>query len=53
MFLAIPLTFFCVFVFVFFCLFRAALRHMEIPTLGVESELQLLAYTTAIAMQDP
>jgi len=28
-------------------------RHMEIPRLGVESELQLPAYTIAIAMQDP
>ena len=27
--------------------------HMEVPRLGVESELQLLAYTTATAMQDP
>ena len=26
---------------------------MEVPRLGVESELQLLAYTTATAMQDP
>ena len=26
---------------------------MEIPQLGVESELQLLAYTTATAMPDP
>ena len=26
---------------------------MEIPRLGVESELQLLAYATAIAMLDP
>ena len=26
---------------------------MEVPMLGVESELQLLAYTTAIATQDP
>ena len=26
---------------------------MEIPRLGVKSELQLLAYTTAIAIQDP
>ena len=25
---------------------------MEVPRLGVESELQLLAYTAAIAMQD-
>ena len=26
---------------------------MEVPRLGVESELQLLAYTTATATQDP
>ena len=25
--------------------------HMEVPRLGVELELQLLAYTTATAMQ--
>ena len=36
-----------------FCLFRAALRrHMEVPRLGVESQLQLPAYTTATAMPD-
>ena len=36
------------------CLFRAAHWHMEVPRLGVESELQLPlpAYTTAIAMPD-
>ena len=28
-------------------------QHMEVPRLGVESELQLLAYATATAMQDP
>ena len=28
-------------------------RHMEIPRLGIESELQLLAYPTATATQDP
>ena len=27
--------------------------HMEVPRLRVELELQLLAYTTATAMQDP
>ena len=26
---------------------------MELPRLGIEWELQLLAYATAIAMQDP
>ena len=28
-------------------------RHMEVPRIGVESELQLPAYTTATAPQDP
>ena len=27
--------------------------QMDVPSLGVESELQLLAYTTAMTMQDP
>ena len=46
------LYFFFFFFFFFFLLFRAALKqHMEVPRLGVESELQLLAYTTAT--QDP
>ena len=27
-------------------------QHMEVPRLGVESELQLLAYATATAMPD-
>ena len=27
--------------------------HAEVPRLGVKSELQLLAYTIATAMQDP
>ena len=41
------------------CLFLVAGRdglqvwHMEFPRLGVESELQLLAYTTVIAMPYP
>jgi len=29
------------------------LRHMEVPRLGVETELQLLAYATATATWDP
>ena len=28
------------------------MQHMEVPSLGVQSELQLPAYTTATAMQD-
>ena len=27
--------------------------HTEVPRLGVESELEMLAYTTATAMPDP
>ena len=37
----------------FFCFLGPHLQHMEVPRLGVESELQLPAYTTATAMQDP
>ena len=29
------------------------LQHMEVPRLGIQSELQLLAYTTATATSDP
>ena len=32
--------------------FGLHLRHMEVPRLGVQSELQLPAYTTATATQD-
>ena len=41
--------------FFFFFLFKAGphLQHMEIPRLGVEQELQLLAYATATAIPDP
>ena len=28
------------------------MRHTDVPRLGVKSELQLLVYTTAIAMTD-
>ena len=38
--------------FVLFC-FRLHLQHMEVPRLGVDSELQLPAYITTTAMQDP
>ena len=41
------------FVFCFgFCFLGLYLTHMEIPRLGVESEVQLLAYATATAMPD-
>ena len=46
--------FFFWFSFIFiFCFLGSNPRHMEVPRLGVELELQLLAYTTATAMPDP
>ena len=36
----------------FFFFLRLYLRHMEVPGLGVELELQLQAYTIATAMWD-
>ena len=39
--------------FFFFFFLGPHLWHMEVPRLGVESELHLPAYTTAIATQDP
>ena len=38
--------------FFFFFFLGLHLWHMEVPRLGVESELQLTAYTTATAMPD-
>ena len=47
---------FTIYLFVLFCLFFVflglLLRHMEIPRLGVESELQLPAYTMATTPPD-
>ena len=37
----------------FFCFLGLCLGHMEVPGLGIELELQLPAYTTATATQDP
>ena len=45
-----PLFFF---LFPFFVFLGPHLQHMEVPRLGVELELQLLAYTTATAKPDP
>ena len=44
-----PLTLF----FFFFSFLGPHLQHTEIPRLGIKLELQLLAYTPAIAMPDP
>ena len=41
------------FFFPLFFLFGPYLWHMEVPRLGVKSELWLPAYTTATATQDP
>ena len=43
------------FIFIFYFIFvflRPHLWHMEVPRLGVESEPQLSAYTTAMATRD-
>ena len=37
----------------FFLLLRPHVGHMEVPRLEVESELQLPAYATATATQEP
>ena len=43
----------CFFFFFFLVFLGPHLRHMEVPRLGVEAELQLPAYTTATATPDP
>ena len=39
--------------FFFFCFLGPYPQHMDVPRLVVKTELQLLAYTTAKATQDP
>ena len=47
------MIFFVLFYFFVFLPFLGPLpRHTEVPRLGVKSELQPLAYTTATAMRD-
>ena len=41
------------FLLVFFVILGPHLRHMEIPRLGVEAELQPMASATATATLDP
>ena len=41
------------FISIFLLFLGPRLWHMDIPRLGVESELKLLAYTAATAMRDP
>ena len=45
-------SFFFSFFFLSFVLLESHPRHMEVPRLGVQMELQLSAYTTATAMPD-
>ena len=47
------MIFFSLYFFFFFVFLGPYPRHMEIPSLGVKSELQLPAYTRATAMPDP
>ena len=41
-----------IYIYIYIFFLRPHLRHMEIPSLEVKLDLQLLAYTTAIGMQD-
>ena len=52
-FLKFYLFYYYYYYYYYFCFLGPNLRHVEVPRLGVESELQLLAYTTAIVMCDP
>ena len=45
--------FFKIYFILFFCFLGLHPRHLEVPRLEVESELQLLAYATTRAMWDP
>ena len=49
----VPVSFFWIFVYLFvFCFLGPHLQHMEVPRLGVQSELLLPASTTATATPD-
>ena len=51
--ITVSIKFFCSFVYLFFAFLGPCSRHMEVPRLGVESELQLPTYATATATWDP
>ena len=44
---------FFIYLFIYFVFLGLHPQHMEVPRQGVESELQLPAYTTAAATWDP
>ena len=46
------LNFIYLFIYLLICFLGPYLKHMEVPRLGVPSELQLLASTIATAMRD-
>ena len=48
-----PQCFYFIFINLFFCFLGLYLWHMEVPRLGVQSELQLLAYAIATVIWDP
>ena len=43
----------CVCIFFFFTFLGPHLQHVEVPRLGIEKKLQLLAYATATATRNP
>ena len=42
-----------IYIYIYFFFLEPHPQHMEVPRVGVKSELQLLAYTTATTMWDP
>ena len=50
--LAFLQSFSSIYLFFLFCFLGPHPRHVEVPRLGVELELQLLAYATATAVRD-
>ena len=51
---AVCFYYFYLFIYFYYYFFlEPYLQHMEVPRLGVESELKLLAYATATATRDP
>ena len=49
----VPISSSSSFIYLFFCFLGLHQQHMEVPRLGVESELLLPAYITAAATQNP
>ena len=47
------LIYILIYYYYYFCFLELCMQHVKAPRPGVESELQLPAYTTATAIQNP